>query len=97
MRAGGKRLEEGEEGEEVPLRGGLTDGNECEVEHTPDYVEAPAQAADTRGRDLNDHEVEDPTSVSGCLDSSVCETHQFVAVPSAAPLVRIAIELISVG
>ena len=78
--------------------GGVTYWDEGEVEDTPDYVEAPVKCADAGGRDFDDHEIEDPRGLVS-RDCKVCcvGAYQFVAVPKAAPFVRIAIELISVG
>ena len=78
--------------------GWLTYRNEGEVEDGPDYVEPPLKASDSGRSDFDDCAIYQYVRCITYVEYRPMKLKiQFVAVPRAAPLVRIAIELISVG
>lgn len=76
----------------------LTSRNEGGIEDYPDDVETPLKIFNTGGRDLDNYIL---CQQRVCKKAVVLEPMklkiQLVAVPMAAPFVRIAIEFISVG
>ena len=64
----------------------LTCWDEGEVEHTPDDVETPTQRANTGGRNLDDHKIEDPCcSVSDAVVARVVALTNSLLFPKQRP------------